>query len=77
VVISLGSDWKRLEDKLKRGLIDVDVICLDLFKELVLEQYIQMKYIYATEAILLHHVQYPLTGDLMDSQPPGAMVKPS
>ena len=80
--IAIGSDLKRVEDKLNRGLVDLDELVVDVFKLFVQNEYTLLKNLYVTESTLKESCvsvghQYPLTGDLMDSQPPGAIVKPS
>ncbi len=74
--IALGSDCKRLEQRLERGLLDgdIDVIGVRLALQ---EFYTFVKDIYILDAIENGNVQYPLTGDFKVSQPPGAMVNPS
>ncbi len=83
--LAVGSDLKRLEDRSKRGLVECDELVTQALTLFVQVFYREMKEKYVGEAVFNEAlqkkdakvVQYPLTGDLMDSQPPGAMVKPS
>ncbi len=83
--LAVGSDLKRLEDRLKQGLVEYDSVVVEALVLFVQASYREMKEKYVGEAVLCEvlqnkdatEVQYPLIGDFSDSQPPGAIVKPS
>ena len=74
--VALGSDCKRLEQRLERGLLDVNIDVMSA-RFVLQEFYIYVKDIYVLEAVAKESAQYPFTGDLRVSHPPGAMVNPS